>query len=33
MELGFITNSGDLKAVQTKGTEAVIAGIRSMFAS
>lgn len=33
MELGFISNPNDLKAVQTKGVDAVTAGIKAMFAS
>lgn len=33
MELGFISNPNDLKIVQTKGVEAVTAGIKAMFAS
>lgn len=33
MELGFISNPNDLKTVQAKGVEAVMAGIKAMFAS
>lgn len=33
MELGFISNADDLRAVQTKGVEAVIASIQKMFAA
>lgn len=33
MELGFISNPTDLKTIQTKGVEAIIAGIQKMFAS
>lgn len=33
MELGFISNPGDLKTVQTKGVDGIIAGIQKMFSS
>lgn len=33
MELGFLTNPGDLRIVRAKGVEAAAAGIAEMFAS